>query len=71
MTCRRRSWTTGEEPAELPPLSAPLIKALCDPQTLSHASRGSQTLRGLAWVLVLSSDLREEAVGSGETLGVE
>ena len=52
MTCRRRSWTTGEEPAELPPLSAPLIKALCDPQTLSHASRGSQTLIGLVWVPV-------------------
>ena len=71
MTCRRRSWTTGEEPAELPPLSAPLIKALCDPQTLRHASQGPQALRGLAWVPVLSSDLGEEALGSGETLGVE
>ena len=69
--CRRRSWATGEEPAELPPLSAPLIKALSDPQTLSHTSRGSQPVRGLVWVLVLSSDLGEEAVGSGETLGVE
>ncbi|XP_070655952.1 collagen alpha-1(I) chain-like [Bos indicus] len=39
--------------------------------TLSHASRGSQTLRGMAWVPVLSSDLGEEAVGSGETLDVE
>ena len=72
MSCRRHSWATGEEPAELPPpLSAPLIKALSVPQTLRHASRGSQILRGLAWVPVLSSDLGEEAVGSGETLGVE
>ena len=71
MSCRRRSWATGEEPAELPPLSAPLIKALSVAQTLRHASRGSQILRGLAWVPVLSSDLGEEAVGSGETLGVE
>jgi hypothetical protein len=69
--CRRHSWATREEPAELPPLSAPLIKALSDPQTLSHTSRGSQALRGLMWVPVLSSDLGEEAVGSGETLGVE
>ena len=63
MSCRRRSWATGEEPAELPPLSAPLIKALSDPQTFRRASRGSQALRGLAWVPVLSFDLREEAVG--------
>ena len=69
--CRRRSWATGEEPAELPALSAPLIKALSDPQTLSQASQGSQTLRGRAWVTVISSDLGEEAVGSGETLDVE
>ena len=47
------------------------MKALSDPQTLSHASGGSQALRGLVWVPVLSSDLGEEAVGSGETLGVE
>ena len=47
------------------------MKALSDLQTLSHASWGSQTLRGLVWVPVLSSDLEEEAVGSGETLGVE
>ena len=71
MTCRRHSWATGEEPAELPPLSAPLIKALSDPQALRHASLGSQALRGLLWVPVLSSNLGEEAVGSGETLGVE
>ena len=71
MSCRRRSWATGEEPAELPPLSAPLIKALSDPQALRHASWGSQALRGLLWVPVLSSNLGEEAVGSGETLGVE
>ena len=47
------------------------MKALSDPQTLSHASRGSQPERGLVWVLLFSSDLGEEAVGSGETLGVE
>ena len=52
-------------------LSAPLLKALSDPQTLRHASQGSQTLRGLVWVPVLSSDLGEEAVGSGEILDVE
>ena len=49
--------------------SAPLMQALSDPQTLKHASRGSQTLRGLVWVPVFSSDLGEGAVGSGETLG--
>ena len=47
------------------------MKALSDPQTLRHASRGSETLRGLAWVPVVSSDLGEEAVGSGESLDVE
>ena len=71
MTCRRHSWATGEEPAELPPLSAPLMKALSDPQNHRHASRGSETLRGLVWVPVLSSDLGEEAVGPVETLGME
>ena len=71
MSCRRRSWATGEEPAKLPALSAPLMKALSDPQTHRHASRGSETLSGLAWVPVLSSDLGEEALGSGETLGME
>ena len=31
--CRIHSWATGEEPAELLTLSAPLIEALSDPQT--------------------------------------
>ncbi|XP_043732348.1 proline-rich protein 2-like [Cervus elaphus] len=39
--------------------------------TLRHASRGKRVLRGLVWAPVLFSDLGEEAVGSGETLGVE
>ena len=47
------------------------MKALSDPQNHRHASRGSETLSGLAWVPVLSSDLGEEALGSGETLGME
>ena len=47
------------------------MKALSDPQNHRHASRGSETLSGLAWVPVLSFDLGEEAVGSGETLGME
>ena len=47
------------------------MKALSDPQTLRHTSRGSETLRGLVWVPVLSSDLGEEAVGPVETLGME
>ena len=37
--------------------------------TPRHASRGSQTLRGLLWSPEFSSDLGEGAVGSGETLG--
>ena len=52
MSLQKTQLGTGEEPGELPPLSAPLIKALSDPQTLSHASRGSQTLIGLVWVPV-------------------
>ena len=71
MSLQKTQLGTGEEPAELPPLSALLIKALSNPQTLRHASQGPQALRGLAWVPVLSSDLGEEALGSGETLGVE
>ena len=71
MSLQKTQLGTGEEPAELPPLSAPLIKALSDPQALRHASWGSQALRVLLWVPVLSSNLGEEAVGSGETLGVE